>query len=485
MADRKLTVTLLGDSRSLTKAFANAGKASKGFRSSMAKIGKIAAVGVAAAFGVMALALKRGFGEFMESQAVMAQTAAVLKSTGGVANVTAKHVDVLAGALSRMSSIDDEAIASSENMLLTFTNIRNGVGKGNKIFDAATLAVLDMSVAMGKDLNSTAIMVGKALNDTTVNAKGTITGWSALRRVGVMISPVMMKMAAAFIKAGKPMEAQKLLLKELGTEFGGSAKAFGLTLTGQFNKLRNATDEVTGAFAEGLAPVVQRVVTLLTNKMANPAFVARVRELGKLVGEKLYSAFVAVGTWFQANWPAIQGGFRTLVKIIRTIVGVVKTVNYAVDQLFLGILAGVSGIIEAFTHLPFVGDKFKGALGAVNAQRERIRASHQEPPSAPRRGKKEMPGGGYAPGRAFGGPVMPGVSYRVGERGPETLTMGRSSGHISPNGAGAGVLVTGDITLQLDKSTVARITLKELQRMAGSNASSRRGRYGGTNLALG
>ena len=36
------------------------------------------------------------------------------------------------------SGIDDEAIQSGENLLLTFTDIRNEVGKGNDIFNQAT-----------------------------------------------------------------------------------------------------------------------------------------------------------------------------------------------------------------------------------------------------------------------------------------------------------------------------------------------------------
>lgn len=40
-------------------------------------------------------------------------------------------------------------------------------------------------------------------------------------------------------------------------------------------------------------------------------------------------------------------------------------------------------------------------------------------------------------GRAGGGDVAAGQSYVVGERGPEVLTMGRSSGTITPNGGGA------------------------------------------------
>jgi acid phosphatase family membrane protein YuiD len=85
---------------------------------------------------------------------VAAQTAAVLKSTGGEANVTAKHVSNLATAISRKTGIDDEAIQSGENLLLTFTKIRNEAGKGNDVFDQATRITNDMSVALGQDLKS-------------------------------------------------------------------------------------------------------------------------------------------------------------------------------------------------------------------------------------------------------------------------------------------------------------------------------------------
>ena len=74
----------------------------------------------------------------------------MLKSTGGAANVTADDVDKLAVSLSNLSGIDDELIASSENLLLTFRNVRNEIG--NAIFDTATKSILDMSVAMDQDL---------------------------------------------------------------------------------------------------------------------------------------------------------------------------------------------------------------------------------------------------------------------------------------------------------------------------------------------
>lgn len=45
------------------------------------------------------------------------------------------------------------------------------------------------------------------------------------------------------------------------------------------------------------------------------------------------------------------------------------------------------------------------------------------------------------PGRASGGAVTAGGTYLVGERGPELLTMGSSSGYVTPNGAGSTVTI--------------------------------------------
>jgi len=68
----------------------------------------------------------------MEAERAMAQTNAVIKSTGGAAGMTAEQVADLAASESRLSSIDDEVIQGGENMLLTFTNI------GGDVFPRAT-----------------------------------------------------------------------------------------------------------------------------------------------------------------------------------------------------------------------------------------------------------------------------------------------------------------------------------------------------------
>jgi hypothetical protein len=265
-------------------------------------------------------------------------------------------------------------------------------------------------------------------------------------------------------------------------------------LPGAFAKLRNATDEVTGAFAEGLAPVVQRVATLLANKMANPAFVARVRELGRLVGEKLVQAFVAVSTWFGAHWGQIQGGFRTFSTIIQTVAkhaGTLKSVLVTITKplqiqlkillaIWDKVLAAVSTGAGLLSHVPGVGGKFKGVQGAADAARETLKHPLGPATKQPGVGKK----GGRLRGlpRQHGGPVYPGGTYTVGERGPEMLTMGKGSGYVTPNGGGGG---GGDLVLAIDGRELGRVALSQIQRLGKNSAGQTRGRHGGSKLALG
>src|SRR5574337_1490588 len=95
MATRKLVVEIVGDSRSLDRSFASASRSAKGFSVGLGTLAKSAEVigGLTAAAAGMSAALRSGFSEFADASKAAAQTAAAIKSTGGVANVTAKRVD--------------------------------------------------------------------------------------------------------------------------------------------------------------------------------------------------------------------------------------------------------------------------------------------------------------------------------------------------------------------------------------------------------
>lgn len=307
MASRKLEVEILGDSRSLERAYGRSTSAGSKFGSGLKNLGTIAAVGVGAVFVGLAATLKVGFGEMSEGQKVTAQTGAVLKSTGKSANVTAKEVEGLAGSLSRMSGVDDEAIQAGENMLLTFTKIRNEVGKGNDVFDQSTKAVLDLSVALGKDMQSSALMVGKALNDP-------IKGMSALGRAGVQFSADQKKAIAAMVETGDIAGAQKIILAELNKQFGGSAKAAGDTLPGQLSKLKNAFEESAGAIVQTLIPYLTQLADWTVKHMpeiqatiqtALNAVVVSIEFLAPIIA-KLIGWFQKLAEFAQRHWDEVQ-----------------------------------------------------------------------------------------------------------------------------------------------------------------------------------
>src|SRR5262247_1404236 len=111
---RKLIVEIVGDASKLDKSFKDAQKSTAGFATSIGKLG----VG----FGTLVKGTLVVGGVQKAMQGLGSQIGAVIKSTGGIAGVTAQHVDKLASQISSLSGMDDEAIQSGENLLLTFTN---------------------------------------------------------------------------------------------------------------------------------------------------------------------------------------------------------------------------------------------------------------------------------------------------------------------------------------------------------------------------
>jgi hypothetical protein len=216
------------------------------------KVGGLAAAG---GIGIAVVALKGFVQEAAEAQKVQAQTNAVLASTKGIAGVTAAAVSGLANSLSSVIPIDDEVIQATENMLLTFTNV------GKKVFPQATEAALDMATALGEDSVSSAMRLGKALNDP-------IAGVTALRRVGVQLTDAQKDQIQAMMDAGDVAGAQRVILQELNTEFGNSARAAGQTFAGKMKILQTQIGNVKEAIGMALLPVLTRFATFLSTKLA-------------------------------------------------------------------------------------------------------------------------------------------------------------------------------------------------------------------------
>ena len=253
--------------------------------------------------------------EQQESIKVGRQTNAVLKSTKSAAGLSAKAIGDLAQALSEKTAVDDEAIQSAENLLLTFTKI------GKDTFPAATAAVLDLSAATGTSLKGASIQVGKALQDP-------VRGLTALRKVGVNFSTDQTEVIKKLVATGKTAEAQKLILKELATEFGGSAAAQATPL----DRLRVTYQNLLETIGGYLVPVLNDVAE------ATIKFVEQFR-----AGE-------GAGGQFRDTLKSIHDTLRPIAQLLinhpRLIAGVAAA--YVAFKLTLGGLKLYSLIIQSF-----------------------------------------------------------------------------------------------------------------------------------------
>jgi hypothetical protein len=175
--------------------------------------------------------------------AAEAQLSAAIRSTGGVAGLTANELKAQASALQDVTNFGDEATIAAQAQLLTFTKI------GSTVFPQATKAILDLATRMDGDLKGATIQVGKALNDP-------IAGLSALTRSGIQFTDQQKEQIKTLTETGNIIAAQTIILKELENQFGGSAEAArkadggNIALANSFGDLQEELGEVFIAFGK-------------------------------------------------------------------------------------------------------------------------------------------------------------------------------------------------------------------------------------------
>ena len=257
----------------------------------------------AATIGVLAVANKvfrTGIEETKQYTAGVAQLEAGLRSTGNVANVTVQGMTDLASSIQKTTGQTDDSIMKTQQLLLTFTNIRN-VGP-DKIFDDTTRAAADMAAKLGGDAAGNAIQLGKALNDPT-------RGLLALRRAGVSFSEAQVNTIKSLQSSGHMMEAQKVILQELQVEFGGAAEAAGNSFAGQLDKAQRSFEDMSQSIITAFMPAIVAVTEWFQKFMEvitpfAPVVVAlvaafgayKIAMMGVAAAQALYNGVVALST---------------------------------------------------------------------------------------------------------------------------------------------------------------------------------------------
>lgn len=290
------------------------------------------AAGVAAIGIGLGIAIKTGIGELADYQKNVSATNAGLKSTGGVAKVTRKDIERLSASIEAKTGIDGDQVHAAQNMLLTFTKVRKEVGKGNDIFARATTAATDLSVRGFGSVESSTKMLGKALNDP-------VKGISALSRAGVTFTAGQKDSIKAMVESGNILGAQKAIMKEVETQVGGSAEAYGKTLPGAVDRLKRGFEAMSMSITEALAPALTTIIEWALKNM--PVFQAAVN-----------NAISAVRPYLDAFG-----------KIISSVFDGSTASGKKVSSAFADIKAAIASAAPAFTTIGAVAMKLAPILG--------------------------------------------------------------------------------------------------------------------------
>jgi hypothetical protein len=198
---------------------------------------------------------------------------AVLRSTGEAAGLTYEQLRTMASGLQQVTTFGDEAIQEGQALLLTFTAI------GSEVFPQALESALNLSTALGTDLQSSIQMVGKALNDP-------IRGMTRLSLAGVQFNDQQREQVRVMQEAGDIAGAQRVILGELETQFGGLARAMAETPFGRFEQLSNVLGDIAEQVGQEMLPGLALLSeSLLQTAESGGGLVSIFRGLGQIIGD--------------------------------------------------------------------------------------------------------------------------------------------------------------------------------------------------------
>ena len=261
-----LTIDIAADVAHLRQDMARAertvGKATDNMARSARRVGT--------AFGTIAGALIGGAAVRSIVQATAKQEAAVkqleqgLASTGNLVGQSLDQLTAKAAALQKVTTFGDEDIIAAQSQLVTFTKITG------EEFDKTIELAADLSTRMGGDLKGSVLQLGKALNDPVKNL-------SALSRAGIQFDESQISLIKSLVASGDQIAAQKIILKELETQFGGSARAARDTFGGAIDALKNSFGDLLEN--DGGLNQSKRSIEELNSLISDPEFVASVNTL--------------------------------------------------------------------------------------------------------------------------------------------------------------------------------------------------------------
>ena len=320
--------------------------AAKGFRQKftggLKGIGKVAGPLLGLGLGVKAFDwIKQGTLDAQAMNSTLASMQQQIKTTGGAAGKSVGQLSAMADKMEMKIGVDAQEIVEAQSVLLTFTKV------SGKEFDKATGLAFDMAAVLGGDAKSASMQLGKALNDP-------VKGMTSLSRAGVQFTAQQKEQAKAMIASGDVTGAQGIILKELETQFGGTAEK-SADSTAKIGLMFDNMKEEVGAAVTGL---VDKAMPHL-QKFGEQA-IPKIGQAVEWVGKTATPIIKNIAETFMRNWPQIK---ETAMSVMAGVTGAVRTATGVVKVIGKVALPILKGLVGAFNGLP--GPAKSAAVGVV------------------------------------------------------------------------------------------------------------------------
>ncbi len=353
-----ITAILGVDASKFEAGLAKAEKKMNAMSKKMAKVGGIMSLAVTAPLMLIGRKMAMAWDDAIQAETKLN---AVIKSTGGIAGKTTDELVDMSAQLQKKTTFGDDVIQGAQGLLLTFTEVRG------EIYDQAIPAILDMSTMLGQDLQSSALLVGKALNDP-------IKGMTNLRRVGVAFTEEQIAKTKELVAAGKVQEAQQMILNELQVEFGGQAEAAATKGLGPMKQMQNNLGDLMEQFGkiivEGLTPffnwLSKLVLKFQTMSESTKKWIVGIAAVVAAIGPLLLGL-----AGLMKGVTVVIGAFKTLATVQKSLTASMATNPYMLMVGALAILATTTFTnVRAATELNRIQRIATDTIATYNQQLE-------------------------------------------------------------------------------------------------------------------
>ena len=187
--------------------------------------------GMVLAFAGLAAGLKTTIGRFSQNERALGRISALIKSTGGAAQLTTDEIDQMAIALDRATLGSRQGFLDAAGVILTFKEISGDA------FRRTLEGAADIAEVLGTDVRSAALQLGKALQEPAI-------GLGMLRRAGISFSPAAKEVINDFVNMGEKAKALDLILEGVEAQIGGAARGAAGGVAGASDDLKASLNDL-------------------------------------------------------------------------------------------------------------------------------------------------------------------------------------------------------------------------------------------------